>query len=126
MSSKTLRTWTAVIAVVLALVMGWSVTVNNFIVPLIAVVVGMGLVFVLRKRTKEITKDERSTLLYQKAAVATIGLCIPVMALVGIVLFAFREGLSVELAAAGYVLAYVACGMLLVQSALYSYYARKH
>jgi uncharacterized membrane protein len=126
MTGKTLRTWTAVVAVVLAIVVGWSITANNFIVPLVAVVMAMGLTYILRRRTKEVTKDERTTLLYQKAAVVTISICVPIMALVGIILFAVRERLSPEMAAAGYVLAYVACGLLLVHSAFYSYYAQKH
>ena len=45
---------------------------------------------------------------------------------IGIILFALRERLSPEMAAAGYVLAYVACVLLLVHLAFYSYYSRKH
>jgi uncharacterized membrane protein len=56
----------------------------------------------------------------------TIGICVPLIALVGIMLFLFREHLSSELAAAGNVLAYVACILLLVHSLLYFYYARKY
>ena len=125
MTSKILRRWSAVIAVVLAIVVGWSITANNFIVPLVAVVLAMGLTYMLRRRTKEVTKDERTTLLYQKAAVATISICVPIMALIGLILFALRERLSPEMVAAGYVLAYVACTLLLVHSAFYSYYARR-
>jgi uncharacterized membrane protein len=126
MTSKTLRNWTAVIAVLLAVVMGWSITANNFVVPLIAIMLAISLTIALRRRTKEVTKDERTTLLYQKAAVATISLCVPVIALVGVSLLAFRERVSAELVSTGYVLAYAACGMLLVHSAFYFYYARKH
>ncbi len=126
MTGKTLRKWTAAIAAVLAIVVGWAITANNFIVPLVAVVLAMGLSYVLRRRTKEVTKDERTALLYQKAAVATISICVPVIAVIGIVIFALRASLSPEMAAAGYVLAYVACALLLVHSALYSYYARKY
>ncbi len=126
MTRKGLRRWTAVIAAVLAIVVGWSITANNFIVPLVAVVLAMGLTYVLRRRTKEVTKDERTALLYQKAAVATISICVPIMAVIGIVLFALRERLSPEMAAAGYVLAYAACGLLLVHSAFHSFFARKY
>jgi uncharacterized membrane protein len=126
MTGKGLRTWTAVIATALAIVIAWSITANNYIVPLVAVVLAVGLTYVLRRRTKEVTKDERTALLYQKAAVATISICVPIIALVGIILFALRGRLSADMAAVGYVLAYVACGLLLVQSALYSYYGRKN
>jgi uncharacterized membrane protein len=126
MTEKTLRRWTAFIAMLLAMVVGWSITTNNFIVPLVAVAVALVVTYVLRRRTKEVTKDERTALLYQKAAVATISTCIPIIALVGLILFALRERLSPEMTAAGYVLAYVACTLLLVHSAFYSYYTRKH
>ena len=126
MTSKTLRIVTAVIAVVLALVVGWSITAGNFFVPIIAVVLAIGLSYLLRRRTKEVTKDERTALLYEKASGATIRFGVPLVAVVGIILFALRERLSPGMAEAGYVLAYVACGLLLVHSAFYSYYSRKH
>ncbi len=126
MTGKTLRKWTAAIAAALGAVVAGSIIANNFIIPLVAVVLAMGLTYVLRRRTKEVTKDERTILLYQKAAVATVSICVSIMALIGIVLFALRDRLSPEMAAAGYVLAYVACALLLVHSALYSYYARKY
>jgi uncharacterized membrane protein len=130
MTSKTLRTLTAAIAVVLALVIGWSITAGNFFVhlfvPIIAITLAIGLSYLLRRRTKEVTKDERTTLLYEKAAGATIRVCVPLVAFIGIILFALRERLSDEMVNAGYVLSYVACIMLLVHLAFYSYYARKH
>ena len=126
MTGKAFRRISAVVSVVLAIIVGWSITAGNFIVPLIAVVLAMGVTFVLRRRTKEITKDERTALLYQKAGVATISLCVPIMAMIGIVLFALRERLSPEMVGAGYVLAYAACALLIVHSAFYSYYARKY
>jgi uncharacterized membrane protein len=126
MTSKTLRIFTAVIAVALAIVVGWSITTGNFFVPITAVVLAIGLNYLLRKRTKEVTKDERTALLYERAAGATIRFCVPLVAFIGIILFALRERLSPEMEAAGYVLAYVACGLLIVHSAFYSYYSQKH
>ena len=126
MTSKTLRTLTAAIAVVLALVVGWSIIAGNFFVPIIAVALAIGISYLLRRRTKEITKDERTVLLYEKAAGATIRFCVPLVAFIGIILFAFRERFSPEMEATGYVMAYVACGLLLVHTAFYSYYSRKH
>jgi uncharacterized membrane protein len=126
MTRKTLRILTAVISVVLALVVGWSITAGNFVVPIVAVVLAIGLSYFLRRATKDVTRDERTTLLYEKAAGATIRFCVPLAAFVGIILFALRQRLSVELVSAGYVLAYVACVLLLVHLAFYSYYSRKH
>ena len=126
MTSKTLKTLTTIIAVVLALVVGWSIITGNFFVPIIAVLLAIGLSYLLRRRTKEVTKDERTALLYERAAGATIRFGVPLVAVVGIILFALRERLSPEMGVAGYVLAYVACGLLIVHSSFYSYYSRKH
>ena len=126
MTGKTLRISTAVISVVLALVVGWAITADNFVVPIVAVVLAIGLSYLLRRATKDVTRDERTALLYEKAAGATIRFCVPLAAFVGIILFALRERLSAELVSAGYVLAYVACVLLLVHLAFYSYYSRKH
>ena len=126
MTGKTLRISTAVISVVLALTVGWSITAGNFVALIVAVVLAIGLSYLLRRATKDVTRDERTTLLYEKAAGATIRFCVPVAAFVGIILFALRDRLSAELVSAGYVLAYVACVLLLVHLAFYSYYSRKH
>jgi uncharacterized membrane protein len=72
MTGKTLRISTAIVSVVLALVVGWSITAGNFIVPIVAVVLAIGLTYFLRRATKDVTRDERTTLLYEKAAGATI------------------------------------------------------
>ena len=126
MARKTLGILTAVIAVALALVVGWSIITNNFIIPIVAIVLAIGASYFLRRGTKEVTKDERTALLYEKAAGATIRFCVPMAAVVSILLVALRERLSAEMAAAGYVLAYVVCALLLVHSAFYFYYNRKH
>ncbi len=126
MTIKTLRISTAIISLVLALVVGWSVTTGNIIVPIVAILLAIGLSYFLRRATKDVTRDERTTLLYEKAAGATIRFCVPLAAFVGVILFALRERLSPELVSAGYVLAYVACVLMLVHLAFYSYYSRKH
>jgi uncharacterized membrane protein len=126
MTGKTLRISTAVILVVLALVVGWSIIADNFFVPIVAVVLAIGLSYLLMRATKDVTQDERTTLIYGKAAGATFRLCVPLAALVGIILFALQERLSAELVSAGYVLAYVSSVLMLVYLAFYSYYSRRH
>lgn len=126
MTARTLRISTAIMSIILALVFGWSVTTSNIIVPIVAILLATGLSYFLRRATKDVTRDERTTLLYEKAAGATIRFCVPLIAFVGLILFALRERLSTELVSAGYVLAYVACVLMIVHLAFYSYYNRKH
>ena len=126
METKTLRISTAVLWMALAVAVGWSITTGNFVVPVVAVSLAIGLSYFLRRANKDVTRDERTTLLYEKAAGATIRVCVPLAAFAGIILFALRERLSAELVSAGYTLAYVACVVLLVHLAFYSYYNRSH
>ena len=126
MTAKTLKLFTAILAVALAALIGWSIIANNFVVPVVAVALALGFSYLLRRSTKEVTQDERTTLLYEKAAGATIRFSVPVVALAGIILFLVRDSLSPELASAAYVLAYVACGLIIVHLGFYSYYSRKH
>ena len=77
MTRKTLIVSTAVIAVVLALVLACSVIAGNFVVPVVAVPLAVVLSYFLRRATKDVTRDERTTLLYEKAAGLTIRICVP-------------------------------------------------
>ena len=126
MTRKTFRILTAVVAIMLALLLGWSVIVGNFIVPIIAVPVAVVLSSFLRRATKEVTRDERTTLLYEKAAGITVRICVLLIAVIGILLFILRKNVPADLTSAGYVLADVACFILLVHLGFYSYYSRKY
>ena len=126
MKGKTLRVATAAIAVVLAIVVGWSIVTRNFIVPIIAIVLATGLSYFLRRGTKEVTRDERTSLLYERAAGSTIRTCVPVAGVGAVIIIALQGHLSADMVSVAYTLAYTACVLLLVHSAFYSYYSRKH
>jgi len=126
MKGKTLSVVTAAIAVVLAIVVGWSIVTRNFIVPIIAIVLAIGLSYFLRRRTKEVTRDERTSLLYERAAGATIRTCVPVAGAGAVIIIALQDLLPADMVSVAYTLAYTACVLLLVHLAFYSYYSRKH
>ena len=126
MKRKTLSVVTAAIAVVLAIVVGWSIVARNFIVPIIAIALSIGLSYFLRRRTKEVTRDERTSLLYEKAAGVTIRTCVPVAGVGAVIIIALQDHLPADMVSVAYTLAYTACVLLLVHLAFYSYYSRKH
>ena len=126
MKGKTLSVVTAAIAVVLAIVVGWSIVTRNFIVPIIAIVLAIGFSYLLRRGTKEVTRDERTSLLYERAAGATIRFCVPVAGVGAVIIIALQDHLSADMVSVAYTLAYTACMLLLVHLAFYSYYSRKH
>ena len=125
MTKRMYRTCTAVLSVALAIVVGWSVTAGNAVVPIVAVAVAVGLVYLCRKATKEVTGDERTRHIYEKASGATIMFLVPAMGLAAVVLLSLKENLSVELVFLGEALGYSVCMLLVVHLALYSYFSRK-
>lgn len=126
MTGKTLRIATAAIAVILAIVVSWSIVTRNFIVPIIAIVLAIGFSYLLRRGTKEVTRDERTSLLYERVAGATIRFCVPVAGVGAVIIIALQDHLSANMVSVAYTLAYTACMLLLVHLAFYSYYSRKH
>ena len=126
MKGKTLRISTAVISGVLGLIVAWSIIVGNFVVPIIAVVVAIGLSYLLRRATKDVTRDERIGLLYEKAAGATIRTCVPIAGVGAVIIIVLQNHLSADMVSVAYTLAYAACVLLLVHLAFYSYYSRKY
>jgi uncharacterized membrane protein len=126
MTIKTLRIVTAAIAVVLAIVVAWSIITQNFIIPIIAIVLAIGLNYLLKMSTKEVTQDERTSLLYEKAAGATIRICVPVAGIGAVIIIVLQHHLPDDMVSVAYTLAYTACVILLVHSGFYSFYSRKH
>jgi len=126
MTAKTIRIATAMIAVALAIVVGWSIVKQNFIAPIIAIVLATGISYLLRRGTKEVTRDERTSLLYERAAGATIRTCVPVAGVGAVIIIALQDHLPDDMVSVAYTLAYTACVLLLVHLAFYSYYGRKH
>ena len=125
MTARTLRIIRIVIAAALAIAAGWSVATENFIALLTAVVLAMVLIFFFSRATKEVTRDERTNMLYAKASRMAIAVTIPLAAIISVILIALKEHLPSEVVIAAYTLAYFCCVILMVHAFFYSYYNRK-
>ena len=126
MRGRTFRVSSALIAVALVVAVGSSIVAGNFIVAIVAVVLALGANYVLRRANREVTQDERTTLLYEKAAGATIRLALPITAVASLILLALQDRVSDDVTLVAYVLAYATCILLLLHLGFYSYYSRKH
>ena len=93
---------------------------------IVAVILALGASYVLRRATREVRQDERTTLLYEKAAGATLGLALPITAVASLILLALQDRVSDDVTLVAYVLAYAICILLLIHLGFYSYYNRKH
>ena len=126
MRGRTFKISTLLIAAALAVAIGWSIVARNFIVAIMAVVLALGASYLLRRATREVTQDERTTLLYEKAAGATIRLTLPIAAVASLILLALQDHVSDDVTLVAYVLAYTICALLLIHLGFYSYFNRKH
>lgn len=125
MSRKTLKLCRIVIGMGVGASVGWSVAVENAVLPLIAVGVGMGLLYLCKRQLKEVIVDERIHKISEKASRITIAVFGPMIAVAGAVLIALRKNVLAEFEQAGFTLAYSACALALLYYILYVYYERK-
>jgi len=126
MRGRTFRVSSALIAAALAVAIGWSIIERNFTVAIVAMILALGASYVLRRATREVRQDERTTLLYEKAAGATLRLALPITAVASLILLALQDRVSDDVTLVAYVLAYAICILLLIHLGFYSYFNRKH
>jgi uncharacterized membrane protein len=124
MNLKTYNKTRMAIAAVLGGLVSFSVVSENYVLPMIATVTALILVLALRRRVSEVISDERDYHIAGKAARWTISVYAILAGLGSIVLMAFRKtDPSLELL--GSILAYSACFVMLLQSALFYFFAKK-
>jgi uncharacterized membrane protein len=126
MTKKTFRILNVLLRAGLAIAVVCSITLGSLWILVAAVVCATGLSYLLRRATKEVMKDERTSLLYEKAAGATLRLTLPVAAVVSAILLALQGRVSRDAILVAYVLSFTLCILVLVHLVLYSYYNRKH
>ena len=125
MSYKTFRMWQAIMGMIIGGVIGASVAMGNWIVPIATIIIVMLIMIMLRRGVKEIYADERTYAIAYKAARLTLSVAGIGMALVGAVLLAASHGDTSAMAQVGYTLEYATCGLLIVNYIAYIYYSRK-
>ena len=125
MTKRMFRICTLAIAIALAIIVGWSISIGNAYIPIIAVFVALGIKYLVRKSTKGVLYDERTRHINDRASAVTVAICIPLAGLGAVILISLRAYISSEMYIAGNVLAYFACIFMLVHQALGSYYSRR-
>lgn len=126
MNYKTFKTIQSIAAAVIAAFAAVSIITGNAIILISVVIAGMVLLYLLRRRVKEIITDERTYTIAYKAARFTVSVVGVGMAVTGALLLALsRREFSAPLAQAGFALEYATCGLLIVNYLAYYYYSRK-
>jgi len=113
------------IAIAIGASVGWSVTTGNYLLPLAAVVAGMALKYLCRRRVTEVMEDELIYRISEKASYMTLRVSLVAMAVIAAVLIALSKSGYAEFRQIGLTLAFAVCAMLILHISFYGYYSRK-
>ena len=125
MSYKTYRMYKALVVVIIAILVGWAVPTGNAFIPVPAAVIGMVILFIIRRGVKEIVIDERTYNIANRASRAAFQVVTLAMVLIGATLVALSYGNYPEVGTVGFTLIYSAAGFLVVYLISYAYYGKK-
>jgi len=114
------------ITVVVAVLVGWSVTTGYALVPIPVFLAGAIIIYLLRRRVKALTEDERVHSIVNRTSRRTVEIIVILMAIAGATLLAMSQGGSPDLEPAGLTLAYSVCATLIIYNILYTYYNRRY
>jgi uncharacterized membrane protein len=113
------------IALGIGAAVGWSVTTGNYLLPLAAVVVGMALKYLCRRRVTEVIEDELIYRISEKASYQTLRVSLVAMAIIAGIFIALSKNGPAALEQIGLTLAFVVCALLIVHILFHGYYSRK-
>ena len=125
MNYKTFRMWQAIIGMIIGGVVGVSIGLDNWIIPVSAIIIALLLMIILRKRVKGVHDDERTYTIAYKAARLTLSIVAIGMALIGAVLLVVSRGESHGLTQVGFAMEYTVCALLIINMLAYTYYSHK-
>lgn len=110
-----------------ATLIGWSIAIGNPIIPVIAVIMAVGLLFLCRRRLKEVIEDERNYRISEKASRSTIRIFAFAIVIIGAFLTASGIGFSLPfpIKEVGFTLSFSACALLIIYVSFYTYYRKK-
>jgi putative transcriptional regulator len=109
------------IAVLMGIILAFSVVQNSIFAALACITIGLMAMLILRRNVDEVTHDERSAMIQNKAASATLAITTGGLAFVGLsMVFLGRQGVG-DFELTGYVLAIIA-NFVLGLNVLMGYY----
>ena len=125
MESRKFKKYGLIIIVVVGFFIGLSASRGEPITAVVAVVVGMILLYVLKSRVKQVLEDERIYRISEKASRRTVQVVGTTTAIIGLSIMGLSRSGYLELTEVGYLLACFAAVLLMVYMIFYGYYAKK-
>ncbi|MEN6573177.1 DUF2178 domain-containing protein [Methanobacterium aggregans] len=125
MEKKTYRYSRMIISTVVAVLVAVSVLLGNLLLAFITLLLGFLVSYFIKKNVYEITEDERTALVANKASRMAMLFFLTIITVLGVGLLTLK-GSFPEFTQAGFTLADSACLLLLLYSGFYIYYNKKH
>ena len=125
MERKKFKLYGLVLTIIVGFFIGLSVFRGEPITAIVAVVVGMILLYALKSRVNQVIDDERVYRISEKASRRTIQVVGTITALLGLTIIGLSRSGYLELVEVGYSLAFFATILLMVYMIFYGYYAKK-
>ena len=113
-------------AIVIGIVFAFSIVTGNFVLPLIAIILGVTLMYLFKRRVEDVIQDERTYRIAEKSSMRTIQILGPTTAIIGIIAITMSESGYLKLAEIGYTLLYFNIALLGLYMFFYGYYSRKY
>jgi len=125
MDRKKFKLYGLVITIVVGFIIGLSVVRGEPAIAIVAVVIGMMLLYSLKSRVKQVIEDERVYRISEKASRRTIQVVGTTTAILGLSILGLSRSGYLELDEVGFSLAYFATALLMVYMIFYGYYSKK-
>jgi uncharacterized membrane protein len=110
-----------VVTVILAVIFSQAVVYNNYLIPLVAMIIASLVLIYLRRQVKEVIADERDYAIAGKAALWSIQIYSWVATISMIVLYALRD-LNPAYEPVAMTLAFSTCGLMLLYAVIFRYH----
>ncbi|MCK4492204.1 MAG: DUF2178 domain-containing protein [Candidatus Altiarchaeales archaeon] len=124
MKKKTYTIYKAIIVAAMGGTMGWSFATGYKYLPFIALIVGIGFMYILAMhKPKQLVVDERDRKIAGKASAAAYQVYSITAAILGLGLKTLTKNQMMN--TAGDILLYSACVLILIYLSFYSYYNRR-
>lgn len=125
MELETYKRVRSAITALIGVLVAYAVLQNSIFIAVAGVTIGMVALLISRRSVAEVTHDERSAVIQNRAASATLAIMTVGLAVVGLsMVFLGRQGVG-DLEGTGYVLALLANIVLGLNALLYYYYTMR-
>jgi len=124
MTSKQYKKIKLIITVIIAIIFGQSIVLENYILPIITLIISSLILLILRKKVKDIMIDERDRELGGKSALIAIQIYSWIAVVAMFILYAFRS-INPFYEPIGMTLAYSTCILMLIYSLIFRFYNKE-